>query len=107
MAAAVARDLIIVLGAIAYRLWLGPIEVRPIGGQQAQHAVPGALHPRRHRAAGVHAAPPAWVVVMLGAFAFVTIAVSGIDYVLRYGKAALRGGEVAARDAGAGGSKLT
>ena len=29
MATAVARDLIIVLGALAYRLWLGPVEARP------------------------------------------------------------------------------
>ncbi len=31
MAAAVARDIVIVLGAIAYRLYVGPIEARPSG----------------------------------------------------------------------------
>jgi hypothetical protein len=33
--------------------------------------------------------PPAWVVVVLGALVFVTVAVSGIDYILIYGRRAL------------------
>ena len=33
MAAAVARDIIIVLGAIAYRVYIGPVEARPIDHQ--------------------------------------------------------------------------
>ena len=33
--------------------------------------------------------PAAWVIVTLGALTFLTTAVSGIDYVLRYGKAAV------------------
>ena len=33
--------------------------------------------------------PPAWVVTLLGALVFVTVAVSGIDYVLIYGRRAL------------------
>jgi len=33
--------------------------------------------------------PPAWVVVVLGALVFVTVVVSGIDYVLIYSRRAL------------------
>jgi hypothetical protein len=33
--------------------------------------------------------PPAWVVMLLGSLVFVTVAVSGIDYVLIYGRRAL------------------
>lgn len=44
---------------------------------------------------------------MLGAFTFVTIAVSGIDYVLRYGEAALREARSRRAGLGADGSRLT
>jgi hypothetical protein len=33
--------------------------------------------------------PPAWMIVGLGALVFVTVVVSGIDYVLVYGKQAI------------------
>jgi hypothetical protein len=33
--------------------------------------------------------PAAWMVLALGALTFVTTVISGIDYVLRYGEAAL------------------
>jgi cardiolipin synthase len=106
MEAAVARDLIIVSGAIAYRLWFGPIDVRPSAVSKL-NTLCQALYILGVVARQEFAAPPAWVVVMFGAFSFVTIAVSGIDYVLRYGEAALR--ELRSRRAtlGAGGSKLT
>ena len=85
-AAVMARDGIIVAGAVAYRLLLGPVEARPtrvsklntlcqvvfllaiIGSQQ--FPMPRAL------------------VVGLGALVFVTVVVSGIDYVLVYGRQA-------------------
>jgi cardiolipin synthase len=84
----IARDCIIVLGAVSYRVWLGPIEARPsvvsklntlcqmtfilaiIGGRQFSW-------------------PPPWVALWLGALVFVTVAVSGIDYVLVYGRQAI------------------
>jgi cardiolipin synthase len=106
MAAAVARDLIIVSGAIAYRVWFGPIDVRPSAVSKL-NTLCQALYILGVVGRQEFAAPAAWVVVMLGALTFVTIAVSGIDYVLRYGEAAL--GEVRSRRAtlGAGGSRLT
>jgi hypothetical protein len=33
--------------------------------------------------------PPAWMVMLLGALVFVTVVVSGMDYVLIYGRRAL------------------
>jgi len=89
MAAAVARDLTIVSGAIAYRLCFGPLDMRPSAVSKI-NTLCQALYVLSVIARLQFAAPPAWVVVMLGAFTFVTIAVSGIDYVLRYGKGALQ-----------------
>jgi cardiolipin synthase (CMP-forming) len=87
--AVVARDCIIVLGAVSFRSWIGPVEARPsmisklntlcqvafilaiIGGSQFSW-------------------PPPWVGLSLGALVFATVVVSGIDYVLVYGRLAAR-----------------
>jgi cardiolipin synthase len=84
----IGRDLIIVLGALAYRRLIGPVVARPsiisklntlcqilfivavIGTQQYRWPAPWSLS--------------------LGALAFVTVAVSGIDYVWVYGRDAAR-----------------
>jgi cardiolipin synthase (CMP-forming) len=88
MAAAVGRDIVIVLGAIAYRVWFGPIEVHPSTVSKlntlCQAAFILAVVGRAQ-----FCAPAAWVVVFLGALMFVTAVISGIDYVLRYGGRAL------------------
>ena len=88
MAAAVARDVIIVLGALLYRFWFGPLNVRPSVVSKfntlCQAAFILAVVGREE-----FSLPPAWVVVVLGALVFVTVAVSGIDYVLIYGRRAL------------------
>jgi cardiolipin synthase (CMP-forming) len=88
MAAAVARDLIIVSGAIAYRLSFGPIEVRPSGISKL-NTLCQAFFILAVVARAEFNRPGEWVVILLGALTFLTIAVSGIDYVLRYGKAAI------------------
>jgi cardiolipin synthase (CMP-forming) len=102
-AAVIARDCIIVLGAISYRVVLGPVKARPsiisklntlcqiifvlvvIGAQQFSW-------------------PAVWALA-LGALVFVTVSVSGIDYVWVYGRQAAA--QVRARHAipRAGGSK--
>ncbi len=87
MATAVARDLIIVSGAIAYRLWLGPIEARP-SMLSKLNTMCQALFILCVIARQQFSQPADWVIVVLGALTFLTTAVSGIDYVLRYGKAA-------------------
>jgi cardiolipin synthase len=102
-ATVVARDCIIVLGAVSYRVLLGPIPARPslisklntlcqatfillIMGEQ-QFLWPHVL------------------ALPLGALVFVTVVVSGIDYVLVYGRQAVEGARSRQRSARAGGSK--
>ena len=88
MAAAVARDATIVLGALFYRYWFGPLNVRPSIVSKfntlCQTAFILAVVGREELSVR-----RSWVVVVLGALLFVTVAVSGIDYVLIYGRRAL------------------
>ena len=88
MAAAVARDAIIVLGALLYRLCFGRLNVRPSVVSKfntlCQAAFIMAVVGRAE-----FSTPPAWVAMWLGALVFVTVTVSGIDYVLIYGRRAL------------------
>jgi cardiolipin synthase (CMP-forming) len=87
MAVAVARDTIIVLGALLYRFWFGPLNVRPSIVSKfntlCQTAFILAVVGREE-----FALPSAWVVQVLGALVFGTVVVSGIDYVLIYGRRA-------------------
>lgn len=87
MAAAVTRDAIIVVGALLYRFWFGPLNVRPSVVSKfntlCQAAFILAVVGREQ-----FSLPPAWVVAVLGALVFVTVTVSGIDYVLIYGRRA-------------------
>ena len=95
MATAVARDLIIVSGAIAYRLWLGPVEARP-SNLSKLNTLCQALFILCVIARQQFSQPDAWAIVTLGALTFLTTVVSGIDYVLRYGKAALEESQIPA-----------
>jgi cardiolipin synthase len=88
MATAVVRDLVIVSGAVAYRLWLGPVGARP-SNLSKLNTLCQALFILCVIARQQFAQPDRWAIVTLGALTFLTTAVSGIDYVLRYGKAAL------------------
>jgi cardiolipin synthase len=87
MVAAVARDAIIVLGAAAYRFFIGPLTANPsmVGkfNTLCQAAFVVAVVGR-----ALFLVPPAWVTVWLGALVFATVVVSGIDYVLVYGRRA-------------------
>jgi cardiolipin synthase len=87
-AAAVGRDVVIVLGAIAYRVLLGPVKASPSVISKfntlCQMAfILAVICVERF------ARPPAWTVVALGALVFVTAVVSGIDYVRVYGNRAV------------------
>ncbi len=88
MVAAVARDAVIVLGALLYRVCLGPLSIRPSIVSKfntlCQAAFILAVVAREK-----FSMPPVWMVTTLGALVFVTVAVSGIDYVLIYGRRAL------------------
>jgi cardiolipin synthase len=88
MAAAIARDLIIVVGALLYRWFLGPLSVRPSVVSKfntlCQAAFILAVVGRAE-----FSLPPAWAIMLLGALVFATVMISGIDYVLIYGRRAL------------------
>jgi cardiolipin synthase (CMP-forming) len=87
VAAAVARDAIIVCGALIYRHWIGPLRMRPSilskFNTVCQAGFIMAVVGREE-----FSVPPAWMVTALGALVFVTVAVSGIDYVLTYSRSA-------------------
>jgi cardiolipin synthase len=104
MAAAVARDAVIVLGALLYRWCFGALNVRPSVVSKfntlCQAAFILAVVGRAE-----FSLPPAWLVTLLGALVFVTVTVSGIDYVLIYGRRAL-GLRRPRTDAGAAGPGL-
>jgi cardiolipin synthase len=88
MIAAVARDVIIVAGALLFRFCIGPLEARPSIVSKFNTLCQAAfILAVVCREAG--SLPPAWLVMWLGAVVFVTVAISGIDYVLIYGRQAM------------------
>jgi cardiolipin synthase len=87
MAAAVARDVIIVLGAAAYRFFIGPLTAHPSLISKINTLCQAAFILAVVGAAEF-STPPAWVSLWLGALVFATVIVSGIDYVLVYGRRA-------------------
>ncbi|MGO9632936.1 MAG: CDP-alcohol phosphatidyltransferase family protein [Steroidobacteraceae bacterium] len=103
-AVAVGRDIVIVLGAIAYRVCIGLVDWRPSGVSKLNTLCQVAfiMGVIAKEAVGL---PPDWVVVMLGSLTFVTAVISGIDYVLRYGSSAWQKAP-SRRAAPAGGSRL-
>jgi cardiolipin synthase len=84
------RDGIIVLGALSYRMLFGPVAANPSLISKLNTlcqivfivaVIAGQRYPW----------PPAWVTLILGALVFVTLVISGVDYVLVYGaRAAVR-----------------
>jgi cardiolipin synthase len=87
MAAAVARDAIIVVGALFYRYWFGALDVRPSVVSKfntlCQAAYIMAVVGREE-----FSVPPDWMVTLGGALVFVTVAISGIDYMLIFSRRA-------------------
>jgi cardiolipin synthase len=88
MVAAVARDAIIVSGALLYRICFGALSMRPSVVSKfntlCQAAYIMAVVGKEELSI-----PPAGVVTVLGAMVFVTVMVSGMDYVMIYGRRAL------------------
>lgn len=95
MAAVVARDVIIVSGAAAYRIIIGPLTAHPSLISKlntlCQAGFILAVVSREK-----FSLPPAWTITWLGALVFATVAVSGIDYVLVYGRRAAASASAAA-----------
>jgi cardiolipin synthase (CMP-forming) len=84
MAAAVARDAIIVSGALLYRFYLGPLAMHPSVVSKLNTLCQAAFI-MAVIAKEEFSLPPGWMVLILGALVFVTTVISGIDYVLIYG----------------------
>jgi cardiolipin synthase (CMP-forming) len=86
-AVVIARDCIIVLGAASYRVLLGPVEARPSRISKlntlCQMVFILAVIGERQFS---WPTPP--IVLALGALVFVTVVISGIDYVLVYSRLA-------------------
>jgi cardiolipin synthase (CMP-forming) len=87
MAAAIARDLIIVAGAAAYRFLIGPLTAEPSMVSKINTLCQAAFV-LCVVARAAFSQPSSWVEAWLGALAFATTAVSGIDYVMTYGRRA-------------------
>ena len=87
MVAAVARDVIIVAGAAAYRIFIGPLTAHPsLVSKINTLCQAGFILAVVSRAK--FSLPPDWAITWLGALVFATVTVSGIDYVLVYGRRA-------------------
>ena len=85
-AAVIARDSVIVFGAVSYRLLIGPVPARPSRISKLNTACQIAF-----LLSVIGAQQIAWVSagkLPLGALVLVTVVVSGIDYVLVYGRQA-------------------
>lgn len=87
-AAFVGRDLVIGIGAAVYRRWFGPLQGRPTWPSKINTVFQLGYGLAVVAAAAAPAAVPPAVVVGLGATAFVTTVVSGVDYVLIYARRA-------------------
>jgi cardiolipin synthase len=79
----VARDLVILFGGITYKLLFGPVHGNPTIASKANTLVQ-ILFCLAVVSTAAYAWPPAWCVTALGALAFLTTSVSGVDYVLIY-----------------------
>jgi cardiolipin synthase (CMP-forming) len=101
MVAALARDAIIVSGAAAYRVFIGPLSAQPsVVSKLNTLCQAGFVVVVVARAA--FAEPPLWAEAALGALVFVTTVVSGIDYVMTYAWRAVAA-SAAGNDSGKGG----
>jgi cardiolipin synthase (CMP-forming) len=85
--AVVARDTIIVLGAAAYRIFIGPLTAHPSMISKFNTLCQAVFVLLVVAQAGF-SLPPAWLILWTGALVFATVIVSGLDYVLVYGRRA-------------------
>jgi cardiolipin synthase len=87
-ATAVARDLVIIVGAIVYRVWLGPIK----GSRPTTISKINTLCQIVYLLAVIEsialAALPSLVALVMGALVFMTTVISGLDYVITYSRRA-------------------
>jgi cardiolipin synthase len=87
MVVVVARDIVIVSGAAAYRLLIGRVAAHPSMISKF-NTVCQAAFILEVIVSAQFSAPAHWVTLWLGALVFATTIVSGLDYVLVYGRRA-------------------
>jgi cardiolipin synthase len=102
-AAVIARDCIIVLGAVAYRIALAPVVARPSRVSKL-NTLCQAIYILVVVATPQFTWPAVWG-MFLGALVFVTVSVSGLDYVLAYSRLAAEHARSRRRLVRTGGSK--
>ena len=81
------RDLVIVFGAITYRVLFGPLHGDPTAASKA-NTLAQIVFCLAVVSSQAYQWPPEWAVTALGALVFVSTCVSGIDYVLIYSRRA-------------------
>jgi cardiolipin synthase (CMP-forming) len=96
--AVVARDVLIVGGAVAYRVLIGYVEGRPTPVSKLNTLLQLSFV-LAVIAAAAWPAVPRPLVVAIGAATFVTTVVSGLDYVLTYARGAISASRAAPRAA--------
>jgi cardiolipin synthase (CMP-forming) len=89
--AVVLRDVVIVSGAIAYHLLAGGFEGRPTRASKLNTLLQ-LCYVLAVIAGAAWRGVPGELVTVIGAACFVTTVVSGLDYVIRYARLALRAG---------------
>jgi cardiolipin synthase len=82
-AVAIARDITIGIGALAYRLWFGPIQGQPTAISKTNTAMQ-MFYLLAVILASVSGFPPRGLLDILAALVVFTTLVSGVDYVGRY-----------------------
>ena len=102
-ATVIARDCIIVLGAVAYRITLGPVVARPSRVSKL-NTLCQVIFILVVIGTPQFSWPLAWQ-TFLGALVFVTVAVSGLDYVLVYSRLAAAHAGSGRRAVSGGGSR--
>ncbi len=88
MAAAVGRDFLIVLGALAYRRFIGTVRMEPTLISKVNtlfQLVFVACVVARQR----FSLPASWIVTLLGALVLLTVVISGLDYVITFAERAI------------------
>jgi cardiolipin synthase len=81
------RDLVIVFGAITYRVLFGPVNGNPTVASKF-NTVAQIVFCLATVSINAYALPPQWFVTALGALVFISTSVSGIDYTLMYSRRA-------------------
>jgi cardiolipin synthase (CMP-forming) len=81
------RDLVIVFGAIIYRLLFGPVNGNPTGASKF-NTLAQIVFCLAAVATAAYDWPPGPVLTALGALVVVSTGVSGIDYVMTYSRRA-------------------